>query len=1186
MKHLPLLALLLLSTAALPCDRTIHLQLPPNWSQNSVVIVGPGGGPTYGRIYSLNSNCNGYCSFQLDNSLFPPYQSQFIFSASESWGGPYITKEHFNFQYPTEDFRCNDFDNSASGEVWIYEDPLNPGKTKFSTTLPDYNFAGEYPISNSVVYFSNQWLKSDGTHTTISSNSTPAIDNIVYEGKKLIEGTDYEILYNNARVVILSKGDYYGVKFVEFYITDSENIATAAVTSIPDQLWTGSEIKPEIIIKYFNEVILRENTDYVLSYSDNTNAGTATIQIVGIGFFYGTSKTATFKIVDKKELPGKATIPTSISTVTYDGTKHTPAITVTHIEDGSLTEGTDYIVSYGDNTNAGMGQVYAIGIGDYSGSISKSFTISPKSISTAIVAEIPAYEYTGSPIMPIVTLTDGTKTLILETDYTVAYLNNTNPTEYALINITGKGNYTGTKSAYFIITEGNTDIEKTDIAVAWKEPLSFVYNGEIQKPSATASRPDGVPLLLSISSNAVNARTTPYTATASLATINPRYNLTNNTIDFYITKAPIAATLNISNIKSGQTLSPSVAGNKGGGVASYWYSATEDGAYTQTAPIVQGIYYAKAVVAETGNYLGDTTAPVPFAITKANPTPVPVTWSGSDMFIYNGTEQSPGASASLGGTSFPVVVSGAVNAGTYTATARLAAPSVDYELSNASKEFTIVARPLPAAAIDPLSNYPFSGQQITPDITVRDGTQKLVEGIDYTVSYGSNISGTGTATATGMGNYSGTASRSFIISTEGATVVNVKWSDDTLFVYNGLEHCPAATTDGGYEVDVLGCQANAGTGYTAVAQLKAENPNIILGNASRPYTIDKKLLPVSWTPERKFTYNKMVQVPIPRVSEANVVLRVVNGHSAAGVYKGVLAPFAQIVSANASNYELSNHTIDEYEITKKGLKPYFAATLPDFSTNKADTLWVPYQVFADSAALHNVLNGLIDYDGFATDTINKASDDITALKGKPTVALQYPRVSPSMLQRRVETTQKATAIIVTDAVSADNYALTRPAIVIMATVEENENAEKVFCQLGGNCALFSEEVCSAIGGKSVESCSDIKVACVINAYCVETSIENCRNGGGTAIGNSCSEASMLRPQLSGGSLRIWQTASGVVNVDLGYTPSAPVVLRVYSIKGKLVATERVSTRFASVRVSVPSGVYLVKVGGRSAVAIL
>jgi len=332
------------------------------------------------------------------------------------------------------------------------------------------------------VYLANQWLKSDGTPTTIELYQNdvpimPAIDSIVYEGKKLAEGIDYEIIYhsnvkidNEAKIVIIGKGNYYDNdrilrKILDFYITDPRDIANTTIipNSIPAQLATGSEIKPQIEIRdYSSTVILREDIDYILDYVDNTAPGTATIQIVGIGIYQKTFIEVPFSIVDKKELSSTtATIPTVISAITYDGTKHMPDITVIHNQDGILTEGTDYTVSYGDNINAGtnVGTVIATGIGDYSGTISKNFTIDSKALNAIMVAEIPVQEYTGSQIMPIVTLTDGTKTLILDSDYTVAYLNNRNPSENAIVNITGIGNYAGQIITNFTISsEGTTPV--------------------------------------------------------------------------------------------------------------------------------------------------------------------------------------------------------------------------------------------------------------------------------------------------------------------------------------------------------------------------------------------------------------------------------------------------------------------------------------------------------------------------------------------------------------------------------------------------------------------------------------------------------------------------------------------------------------------------------------------------------
>ena len=77
--------------------------------------------------------------------------------------------------------------------------------------------------------------------------------------------------------------------------------------------YSGAELKPTVKV-YINKVLqddeqLIENTDYIVSYSDNINAGTATVTITGIGAYSGTKK-VTFTIEPKK-----------ISSPTFDGLK-------------------------------------------------------------------------------------------------------------------------------------------------------------------------------------------------------------------------------------------------------------------------------------------------------------------------------------------------------------------------------------------------------------------------------------------------------------------------------------------------------------------------------------------------------------------------------------------------------------------------------------------------------------------------------------------------------------------------------------------------------------------------------------------------------------------------------------------------------------------------------------------------
>ena len=65
---------------------------------------------------------------------------------------------------------------------------------------------------------------------------------------------------------------------------------------------------------------------------------------------------------------------TDIENKTYNGASQTQNLTV-KLGDKTLTEGTDYTLSYENNGNAGTATVTVTGIGEYSGAVSKTFTI-------------------------------------------------------------------------------------------------------------------------------------------------------------------------------------------------------------------------------------------------------------------------------------------------------------------------------------------------------------------------------------------------------------------------------------------------------------------------------------------------------------------------------------------------------------------------------------------------------------------------------------------------------------------------------------------------------------------------------------------------------------------------------------------------------------------------------------------
>ncbi len=64
--------------------------------------------------------------------------------------------------------------------------------------------------------------------------------------------------------------------------------------------------------------------------------------------------------------------------ITYDGTAHKPAVTVRDVDlNRTLTEGTEYTVTYTDNTNAGTASISIKGVGNYGGEVVRKFTIAP-----------------------------------------------------------------------------------------------------------------------------------------------------------------------------------------------------------------------------------------------------------------------------------------------------------------------------------------------------------------------------------------------------------------------------------------------------------------------------------------------------------------------------------------------------------------------------------------------------------------------------------------------------------------------------------------------------------------------------------------------------------------------------------------------------------------------------------------
>ncbi|MDE6365864.1 MAG: chitobiase/beta-hexosaminidase C-terminal domain-containing protein [Lachnospiraceae bacterium] len=234
------------------------------------------------------------------------------------------------------------------------------------------------------------------------------------------------------------------------------------ITEVKDQPYTGSALKPTVYV-YDGKKLLKEKTDYTISYKNNKNPGTGQIIISGKGN-YTDKKTVSFQIVEKN-IYDKDVIIEDMA-YAYDKRAHKTAPVITH-NGKKLKAGKDFEVIYseGGYTEAGSYELTIKGIGNYTGTAKGVIKIVEKEnlLSKAAVAAIPAQQYDkGREItLPetVLKVTLRGQTLKIDKDYEVSYDNHVNPGKATVI-IKGIGAYAGTKKATFKIVRTAVDINE------------------------------------------------------------------------------------------------------------------------------------------------------------------------------------------------------------------------------------------------------------------------------------------------------------------------------------------------------------------------------------------------------------------------------------------------------------------------------------------------------------------------------------------------------------------------------------------------------------------------------------------------------------------------------------------------------------------------------------------------------
>ena len=364
----------------------------------------------------------------------------------------------------------------------------------------DIEFRYEYITCQTGVYeainYNNTRIEFCSTPFTDSNSATLQVGTLVtvFAAVKNSAGnTWYEIRENSGtRRWVWSKCFRYVGNTAGMITSLDFDTAAMSVIALGGYTYTGKAVKPGVVVKA-GSIKLTKGTDYTVSYKNNVNAGTATVTVTGKGSYKGTLS-KTFKI-DPVKLKS---VTVNNPSLPYRGRAIEAALKVTAEVNGTtrtFTTGKDkgkvFTVSYKNNVNAGTASVTVKGIGNYTGTLTTTFTIKPVKL-TSVKVKNDSLPYTGrahKPILIVKAKVDGkTVTVAQSKGYTVTYSNNVEPGT-ANVTVKGKGNFTGTVKTTFTINRLKLN-DKT--AVAELSKTTMKYTGKALKPKVTVtSKIDG-----------------------------------------------------------------------------------------------------------------------------------------------------------------------------------------------------------------------------------------------------------------------------------------------------------------------------------------------------------------------------------------------------------------------------------------------------------------------------------------------------------------------------------------------------------------------------------------------------------------------------------------------------------------------------------------------------------------------
>lgn len=605
----------------------------------------------------------------------------------------------------------------------------------------------------------------------------------------LTEGVDYVVeLENNIKVgtaklhiVSIEKNAMYtGTITKTFKIVKADLLTLVkdgkiSISSVSGSTYTGKAVKPNVTIKY-GMYTLQKGKDYTVTYKNNTNVvrdkdnntvKAAELVIKGKGSFTGELSTKTltgnentaiteklkFKISPQYLSSDK--VEAKAKTLLYSGKKLTPSITVKSEISGGLRLGRDYTISAYRfvPSEAGKATVSAPvennrvpmidkgtytltlqGKENYAGIRTVDVRVTDKEFDIANAKiEVKTADFTGNKVELIpygnngsygikVYFTGKNAKVLTPEDYELKYENNINAGSAAKVTVIGKGDYAGEKTVSFKINKA--DISKNsvptsvELAKTDNKDTVLYYTGYALTPSFKVE-----------------------------ATLQNRKDYQTSSSNKVTLVAGKDYTISFSNNVTGKKQS-------------------------------NGTYLATAKIQGKGNYTGTITTT--FSI---NPTSLDDFVIKVDNVVYTGgnlkptitfTHKETGKDFELkAGTAYTVTYKNnkyvanenSKKAPTVTIKSKGLGYNTTAKPRSITKTFCITNAKIDASSVADIKVQSYKkGKEVKPALTIKVNGRKLRLNKDYKVKFTNNrLRGEASVTITGIGNYSGTVTKTFTI---------------------------------------------------------------------------------------------------------------------------------------------------------------------------------------------------------------------------------------------------------------------------------------------------------------------------------------------------------------------------------------------------------------------------------------